>query len=200
VHPDGAAGVEVHVEPTTRPTLLSAQEVLADSIAVAPGLCIPSLTHRMVHNVLHAQIVNGDYVGGVAGLRDALDLARLLDDGADSLDWPRIIATAKSRGYHVVLSGGLHVAARFAGARLPPLVLADLRGARHARRCELQRRYKVVDVVLRKLGIASRALAWERDSYALGLGEARGPSAQLKVNRRRIDRIMQAIRRAASRG
>jgi hypothetical protein len=40
------------------------------------------------------------------------------------------------------------------------------------------------------LGLLSRALAWQRDAYALGLTRRRSPQAQILVNSRRARRAM----------
>lgn len=195
---DGApANVELHVELSTRTAMLPAAEVLARSVRAAPGLRVPAPMDRIVHNVVHAQIVNGDHAGGVASMRDMLDLARLIGAYGDGIDWRAMAETATARGYFRQLSGAMHKAALFAGAGLPEPFAGDAGGRRHARRCAWQRGMPFVDRQLRRLGILRRALAWERDSFALGLGDDRGLAARLKVNRRRLSRIARALKRAA---
>ncbi len=192
------ANVELHVEPTTRVRMLPAREILEKATAIAPGLRMPAPEHRIVHNVIHAQIVNGDHAGGVANLRDSLDLARLIDAFGAEVDWAGLSQRARSRGFFPQLSGAIHKAARFAGATLPPPFAGDSGGRRHAWRCGLQRQLPGVDGPLRKFGILVRALAWERDSYALGFEETRGLRAHFLVNLRRASRIGQAASRAIS--
>ena len=199
VHPERMVSVELHHELTTRVGLLSGRDVLADSRSIAPGLRMPSTAHRIIHNVIHAQIVNGDFAGGVVDFRDLLDLSRLAQMPAQTLDWHGLAATARRRGYFRELSGALHKAARFTGLPLPKPFSSDHAGRRHAARCAWQRRFPVLDRPLRRLGVVRRALVWERDSYALGLGSDRTVIAHLKVNRRRAQRLAKAVRRVLRR-
>src|SRR5262249_19035658 len=76
--PRGEAIVEVHRDLSHRANLLPTHEVVASASEVATGLLLPTIRHRIMHNVIHAQIENGDYLGGILNLRDALDLARLV--------------------------------------------------------------------------------------------------------------------------
>lgn len=195
VHPDGIVSVELHRELTTRVLQLSGCEVVADSQHVTSGLRMPSAQHRIIHNVIHAQIINGGYVGGSASFRDTLDLARLVCAHFNSIDWTRMADTARQRGYFRELSGALHNAARFVGSPLPEAFSGDRGGRNHAMRCSFQRRFPVVDTPIQKLGTVVRALAWERDAYALGLGNDRDWAAHLKVNIRRARRIGKALQR-----
>jgi hypothetical protein len=199
-HPDRLVGVEMHVELTTRVSLLTADDVLAHARRVAPGLFVPSPRHRMVHNAVHAQIINGDFVGGVLSLRDSLDLGRLMQKNILTEDWFALANDARRRGFFRPLSGALHKAAHVSDAALPEPFRSDPAGRRHLRRCLLQKRWPALDMAMRKLGVFHRATAWERDAYALRLGSDRGLRAHLLVNRRRLQRIGVALTRAARPG
>jgi hypothetical protein len=193
VHPQALGIIEVHREISTRPQMLSAEDVLAKARLVAPGLAVPSTEQRIAHNVVHSEVINGGYVGHVVGLRDGLDLARLIDRG---VDWERLDATARARGYYRQLSAALHKAARFAGAALGSPFADDPGGRRYASWCVLQRRLPLIDAGMRKLGVLHRALAWERDAYALGLGSDRSLYAHVEVNKRRWQRTWAALTKA----
>lgn len=200
IHRDGLVSVELHAEVTTRTYLLTGAEVVAASRPIAPGLRVPSPAHRIVHNVIHAQIFNGDYIGGVIGLRDSLDIARIASAHLDEIDWNAMAGEARGRGYFRQLSGATHKAALFAGGPLPQPFADDTGGLRHAQRCARQQQSPLLDAVMRRYGILCRALAWERDSYALKLGDDRSLSAHLKVNLRRARRIGSALAEAMRRG
>src|SRR5262249_945893 len=73
--PGGETCVEIHRDLSHRPGLLAARAVLDAASQVAPGLLLPALRHRLLHNVIHGQIENGDRAGHVVNLRDTLDLA-----------------------------------------------------------------------------------------------------------------------------
>src|SRR5688572_28411653 len=193
VHPEALGIIEVHREISTRPHLLSAADMLAEARIVAPGLAVPSTHHRIAHNAIHSEVINGGSVGHAVSLRDGLDLARLTSGLLDPADRERLASTARTRGYYRQLSAALHKAARFAGAELGAPFANDRGGRRHAAWCVFQRRLPVLDAGMRKLGVLHRALAWERDAYALGLGNDRSLYAHVEVNKRRWQRTWAAL-------
>ena len=65
---DDKSSVEIHRDLAHRTNLLPAAELLSYAHEIAPGLLLPSVHHRILHNIIHAQIENGDYVGGVVNL------------------------------------------------------------------------------------------------------------------------------------
>jgi hypothetical protein len=194
-HAERRASVEIHVELTPWVNYLRAYEVLAQTVAVAPGLFMPTPLHRLVHNVVHAQIANGDFVGGRLSLRDALDVGRLMQKDIAVEDWINLASAARERRLFRPLSAALHKAAHVSGAVLPEPFHSDAGGRGHLRRCLLQQRWPSLDRLMRKLGMLRRATAWERDAYALGLGSKRSLAAHLLVNRRRVERIRAALQR-----
>ena len=196
-HPDRRVSVEIHVEVTPWVRYLSADEVLAQAVGVAPGLFVPSPLHRIMHNVVHAQIANGDFVGGALSFRDALDVGRLMQKDIPVEDWIWLARTARTRRLFRPLSAALHKAAYISGVEVPQPFRSDPSGRRHLRRCLLQKRWPSLDAVMRKVGVIHRAVAWERDAYALGLGSDRGLAAHFLVNRRRLQRARAALSRDA---
>lgn len=193
---DSLVSVEVHYELMTRTRLFPADDMRAHARPIAEGIAIPSPTHRLVHAVIHAEIVNGDYYSATVSLRDSLDISRLIVGFGDEIDWQALVRVSRARGFFPVLSGAVHKAALFTGAPLPDAFSDDLRGRWHAARCLFQRRWPVLEQGMRRIGVVRRALAWHRDSYALGLGDQRDLYAHMQVNKRRLARIKSAIARA----
>jgi hypothetical protein len=191
---DGEASVEIHRDLANRVEFLSSREVIASAREVAPGLLLPESRHRIVHNVIHAQILNGDFIGGVLDLRDGLDLARLIAGSGPEFDWTDLALEARDRGYFRHLSGAIHAAHRILRSPLPQPFADHLCGRLHAWRCIQQRRRPRASKVLETLGPLARALAWQRDAYALGLKTRRSLRAQILVNSRRARRAMAALR------
>jgi Uncharacterised nucleotidyltransferase len=187
--------VEIHRDLSYRLGLLPASDVVNAATQVAPGLLLPALRHRILHNVIHAQIENGDQVGGVLNLRDLLDLARLACRCGPDFDWSTVANHARQGGFFLSLSGAMHCAHRILQSPLPAPFARHLRGKIHAWRCMQQRRWPQIGNVLEKLGVLSRALAWERDAYVLELRSKRSLKAQVLVNKRRIERIKTLVRR-----
>jgi hypothetical protein len=194
-HAGHPVSVEVHTALSTRTGMLSGPEVLAEAVPVAPGLAIPSPRHRILHNVIHGEIVNGNRAGGIIDLREVMDLGRLVRASSATLDWNALAREARERGTARALSTALHKAAFAAACPVPEPFARDPRGRWHLRRCLMQRRWPRLDRLLRPLANLSRGLAWERDSFALGLGDQRGLRARLKVNRRRVQRAWTGLGR-----
>jgi GR25 family glycosyltransferase involved in LPS biosynthesis len=190
----GEATVELHRDLAHRIELLASAEVITSAREVAPGLLLPQSRHRIVHNVIHAQILNGNFIGGVVDLRDGLDLARLITDSGSEFDWTGLARDAADRGYFRHLSGAIHAAHRILRSPLPPPFSDHLWGRLHAWRCIQQRRSPQISKVLATAGLLARGLAWERDAYALGLKTRRSLRAQILVNRRRWRRATGAFR------
>ena len=190
----GEASVEIHRDLANRVEFLSSPEVIASAREVAPGLLLPEPRHRIVHNVIHAQILNGNFIGGVLDLRDGLDLARLVTESGPELDWTVLALEANDRGYFRHLSGAIHAAHRILCSPLPPPFADHLWGRLHAWRCVQQRRWPRISKLPETLGLLARALAWQRDAYALGLKTRRSLRAQILVNRRRGQRALGALR------
>ena len=184
--PAGDISVEIHRDLACRVDLLPASEVILSACEVAQGLLLPSPDHRIVHNVIHAQIENGDFVGGTVSLRDTLDLARLVNRYGAEVDWIELAKQARRRDFFRYLSGAVHVSHRVLQSRLP-VPLVNFSSSFHASRCIHQRRWLQINKAAEKLGRLSRALAWDRDAYVL-----RVPKASLRshvlVNKRRIQR------------
>jgi hypothetical protein len=194
VREDCEASVEIHRDLANRIEFLSSREMIASAREVAPGLLLPEYRHRIVHNVIHAQIMNGDFAGGVLDLRDALDLARLIAGSGSEFDWTMLALEASGRGYFRHLSGAIHASHKILRSPLPFPFSGHLLGRLHAWRSVRQRRWPRISKVLETLGLLSRALAWERDAYALGLKTRRSWRAQILVNSRRARRAIARLR------
>jgi hypothetical protein len=194
----GEASVEIHRDLAHRIDLLPTREMISSATEVAPGLLLPTARHRIVHNVIHAQIGNGDWAGGLFSLRDGLDLARLMMRHESEIDWPSLAADARKRGFYRHLSGAIHLAHRSLGAPLPAPFATSAIGKLHAWRCLQQRRWLFAGVAETIAGVA-RGLAWERDAYGLKLNSRWSLRAQLLVNARRAWRAADAIRRPRTR-
>lgn len=190
---NGEALVEIHRDLSFRPTLLPSREMLDAANEVADGLLLPTTRHRIMHNVIHAQIENGNFVGGIVDLRDALDLARLTTHQMPDSEWVSAAASAAERGYFSRLSGAAHSVHRVLQSPMPE-ALRSFRGAVHGWRCANQRLYPSINKTFESFGTLSRALAWEHDAYPLGLGTERSLTARFLVNRRRAQRAKASLR------
>ena len=196
---DGEACVEIHRDLAHRTDLLPSHRVIGAAVQVAPGLLLPVRRHRILNNVIHAQIANGDRVAGVFNLRDGLDLARLIDGCGPEFDWLGLAEEAKSRGYFPALSGAIHTAHRNFRSPLPAPFSRDRAGRLHAWRCQNQRHWSLLAGLAAGFGLLKRAFAWDRDAYAFKLGKGRSMKARVQVNVRRARRAYAAVRRLLTR-
>lgn len=180
--------IEVHDALNSLPDHLRADEVVAEATPIFPGLAVPSLEHRMLHHAIASQVINADLACGVLGFRDAMDLGRLCWRAGDEVDWHELARDAERRGLYRALATSLHKASYVTGVAVPQPFAMDRAAQRHMRRCLLQRRWRMLDRVLRPIGLFRRAVAWHRDAFALELDDRRDFAAHLAVNRRRIER------------
>jgi hypothetical protein len=190
--------VEIHRDLANRVEFLPNLEVIASAREVAPGLLLPVHRHRIVHNVLHAQIMNKDFVAGVLNPRDGLDLARLILGSGSEFDWKELAEEARERRYLRHLSGAIHATHRILRSPLPSPFSDHFGGRLHAWRCVQQRRWPRITKLLETIGMLALALAWERHAYPLGLKNRRSLRAQILVNSRRAQRAMARLRSSFS--
>jgi hypothetical protein len=195
----GEAVVEIHRDLAHRSDLLPAKEVINSASELTPGLLLPAMRHRIIHNVIHSQIENGDFWGGLINLHDDLDLARLVVRCGPDFDWESLAADARRAGFFPQLSGAMHAVRGTLKCPLP-VPVQSFWGRIHATRCIHQRKWPFISKIAESLGFTARALAWDRDAYPLGLGSSRSLKAHILVNRRRIQRAMAAFAHIRSGG
>ena len=151
----GEASVEIHRDLANRVEFLSSPEVIASAREVAPGLLLPEPRHRIVHNVIHAQILNGDFIGGILDLRDGLDLARLITDTGPEFDWTGLALERQLTAAISVIfpARSMPRTGSYAAPCRPPFS-DHLWGRLHAWRCVQQRRWPRISKVLETAGPA----------------------------------------------
>lgn len=180
--------IEVHDALNSLPDHLRADEVVAAATPILSGLAVPAVEHRMLHHAIATQVINADLACGVLGFREAMDLGRLCRRAHDAVDWHALARDAERRGLYRALAASLHKASYVTGVAVPQPFATDRAAQRHLQRCLLQRRWRMLDQVLRPIGLFRRAVAWHRDAFALELDDRRDFAAHLAVNRRRIER------------
>ncbi len=116
--------IELHHEPVPEAyrSLLDAKSILRDCEPFRIGDAvarIPSLRHRIIHNVVHAQITDRNYSYGVVQLRQLYDLVLLSGKAHAGKDWEAIAAQFSRSGYSDALSGYFVAGKKFFGLDLP---------------------------------------------------------------------------------
>ena len=160
--PEGEVCVKIHRDLSESLHLLRAGVIIDAASQVAPGVLMPALRHRILHNVVHAQIENGDRAGGVLNLRDTLDLARLMTRCGPEFDWIALADEARESGFYAIFSGAIHCAHRVFESPVPNPFIEHLGGRMHAWRCIQQRRWGRLGKMMGSLD-SSGALARERE-------------------------------------
>ena len=128
---DECISVELHwqlVSGKFRP-LLDADAVLRDSRPVLLGdrrARIPSANHRVIHNLVHTQLLDKNYVQGRIRLRQLYDfvlLGRILDA---AIEWRRIVFIFEQKRYLGALSGYMLAGESLFGQPMRPEVRVTL--------------------------------------------------------------------------
>jgi hypothetical protein len=115
--------IEMHHEllQTQYRRLIDAADVLKDSIPIAIGTArarTPSLIHRVIHNIAHAQLSDLNYYYGEIQLRQLYDLV-LLTDGIRKEEWQKIEVVFRRFGYSSALAGYLMASNKFFNYSMP---------------------------------------------------------------------------------
>ncbi|HEV2551849.1 MAG TPA: nucleotidyltransferase family protein [Stellaceae bacterium] len=132
------ATVEVHWHVWEEATLLPTEHVFGDARmleADAARVWIPSPNHRIIHNLVHAAVQDGEFVGGVISLKALYDLIRISQAHQASIDWEEIGSLMRSCGFGRELEAHVYMAERLFGWRRPSCITPTWRAALHYQRC-----------------------------------------------------------------
>ena len=130
--------------------------------AVATTVYVLSPTHRVLHSILHSQIVDGYHKRYIINLRSLHDLANLIKADGDKIDWVYIQKAMHSHTLKQALLGQLYQANKLFGIKWPEpmranlscrfhylLCVAGIRWKRFARFNRDMRRYSRIDICQR---------------------------------------------------
>jgi hypothetical protein len=134
------ATVEVHWHVCEDATLLPTEHVFGDARMLDAGasrVWIPSPTHRIIHNLFHAAVQDGEFVGGVISLKALYDLIRIAEAHQASVDWGKVDSTLRACGFGRELEAHIYLAERLFGWGRPPSIKPTWRAALHYQRCLL---------------------------------------------------------------
>lgn len=132
------ATVEIHWHICENPQLLPAEHVFSESMILNAGssrVGIPSPTHRIIHNLFHAAVQDGEFVGGVISLKALYDLIRIDDAHHHAIDWQRVETSMNRSGFGRELEAHIYLAERLFGWQGPSSIRPTWRAAFHYQRC-----------------------------------------------------------------
>ena len=161
------AAVDLHVELIDQSYVLPAAEVWAGA---SPASCagggrylVPSPTHRVLHNILHAQIhYRGGFYLAELDLRQLFELAWLTRAYAGAIDWQHIAERLARYHLTVPLHSYLRNAGILMGLAWPLAEPCLMRAKLHAGRCRLQHAYPRTRAATAAWANLRAAFAWHR--------------------------------------
>ena len=134
------ATVEVHWHICEEATLLPSEHVFSEATGLNAGssrVWIPSPSHRIIHNLFHAAVQDGEFVGGVISLKALYDLIKIAESHQGSIDWEVIDSVMRSGGFGRELEAHVYMASRLFGWQGPSCITPTWRAALHYQRCLL---------------------------------------------------------------
>lgn len=161
------AAIDLHIELVDQHYILPAAEIWESSERVAAaggGICrVPTPTHRVLHNILHAQVHHrGGFYLGEIDLRQLFELTYLARVYERSINWPLIAERLREQRLEVMLHSYIRNAERLMGLAWPLDRPCRLRARFHTWRCNLQFRYPVLLAVAKPWANVRVAFAWHR--------------------------------------
>jgi hypothetical protein len=101
------------------------------------GACLQVLspTYRLLHNILHSEIVDRNYQKGIIPLRELSDLVYTQYHYKQKLDWSLIETTFAQHGKQNILYSYLYLACRYLGMSFPEPMEPNLASRIHFQRC-----------------------------------------------------------------
>ncbi len=125
--PGDVAHIELHTRVHTGrvDALLGAAEMLAEATPGQAGdaqVLIPSPTHRVLHNIIHTQIQDANYMRAGVSLRQLCDLVELRRVYGDAVDWTLVKDRLAAGGHGSALSHYVGWGERLLGQTRPPQV------------------------------------------------------------------------------
>lgn len=105
------------------------------------SMSVPSPTHRVLHNLLHSDLINQTYARGQISLRSLHELAVMQTLYRERLDWETIRQLMDRSGQARVLRASLYLARHYFGSPLPDRMRPTLGAKIHYIRTGLQARW-----------------------------------------------------------
>jgi hypothetical protein len=149
--------IEIHRDalPTSAARILPTSMIWEQSEPVVNSLGltirIPSPTHRVLHILLHSDLINQIYVRGKLSLRSLHELVRMQTIYREQLDWETIRQRMDRSGHGQVLRASLHLADRLFGSPMPDCMRPTFGAAIHYARTRWQVRWPWLDELMERV-------------------------------------------------
>lgn len=155
--PDGYGMIEIHRDalPNSAARILPTSMIWEQSEPVVNSLGltmnIPSPTHRVLHNLLHSDLINQTYIRGKISLRSLHELVIMQTIYREQLDWETIRQLMDRSGQRQVLHASLHLADRLFGSPMPDCMRPTFGAVTHYARTRLQVRWHWLDEIVERV-------------------------------------------------
>jgi hypothetical protein len=154
--PGEAWTLDVHRDLSFQRDIVAPADVQREAVPLETDglrLLAPSPTHRLFHNMFHAQLQNQNYLLGLVSLMQLCDFAALARHHSDTVDWVWLGATARQHRIRRALEAYVHLAVKLLGLQRPPEVPESFRAKFHHLRCLAQLRHPAVSSLAQQLGV-----------------------------------------------
>ena len=149
--PGKCGTIELHKDalPTSAAQVLPTRLIWeqAEAIINQSGIAmsVPSPTHRVLHNLLHSDLINQTYVRGQISLRSLHELAMMQNLYQERIDWETIWQLMDKGSQARILRSSIYLTNRLFGSPIPDQIDPTLSSAIHCARTRLQVRWNWLD-------------------------------------------------------
>lgn len=147
IHKDVLPASAARILPT--PLIWEQRESVVNSSGIA--MSVPSPTHRVLHNLLHADLINQTHVRGQLALRSLHELTMMQLVERERIDWQAIRQRMAEGGQTHVLCASLYLAHRYFGSPMPDRLRPTPGTVAHHARTRLQVRWPWLDEFVDRL-------------------------------------------------
>lgn len=143
--------IELHKDalPTSAARILPTRLIWerAEAIINQSGIVMsaPSPTHRVLHNLLHSDLINKNHVRGRISLRSLHELAMMQNLYQERIDWETIWQLMDKGSQAKILRSSLYLTNRLFGSPIPDQIDPTLSSAIHCARTRLQVHWNWLD-------------------------------------------------------
>lgn len=153
--PGDQGTIEIHREalPSSAAAIMPTAQIWRHAQSVIESgavFRVPDPTIRILHNVLHAALVNRGYARGEISLRSLHELALIQNQHENQIDWMAIRTLMDRGGKSKVLNAWLYAAHRLFAFRLLPGVRPKMHALAHYTRMRVQARWRWTDEIIER--------------------------------------------------
>lgn len=187
IHREGLPESAARALPTS--LLWEQAETVANPFGIK--LKIPSPSHRILHNVLHSDWINGTHARGLVALRSLHELVAVQAAHGAAIDWSMIERIMDRAGHGQRLRASLYLAHRCLGQPMPAGLRRTVGAWLHYGRVRSQLRWERLNRLAERLDWFSARNICERyqcgsDAWSVGRGRLRLAAQLARQQARRL--------------